>query len=96
LPLLKFQPSYIDTLYKVDILASFIGHTDLLASCAVYADILYRVSSTSRQHVYGTCNAEFSDFFCHGTLCTSVNIYGTGCFVVPHLGSKGSANELCY
>ena len=78
---------YLDTLYKVDTLASFIGQIDLLALCAVYADVLYRVSSTSRQHVYDTSTAEVSEFFFlsfdHGTLCTSVNIYGTRKFCGP-------------
>jgi hypothetical protein len=66
---------YLNTLHKVDTLASFIGQLDLLASCAVYSDILYRVSSTSRQHMCVTSTAEFSEkYFGHGTLCTLVNI----------------------
>ena len=56
----------LDTLHNVDTLASFTGQVDLLASCAVYADISYRVSSTSRQHVYDTSTAEVSNFFLEG------------------------------
>ena len=40
--------TYLDFLHKVDTLASFIGQIDLLASCAVYADMscMWLISAT--------------------------------------------------